>query len=173
MAINLPQQFSLFEGRRLLRFFTSHDRSKIGFEFEQLSTTSQYRFMFDVEGTIDRVDNLEKILGRRVTSIKAISLYAPTGQERFAVFVENDPQSFAIFYFSPSVVYATVDVTYTVEDRRRAPYAAANEYIVQENSFNYGPTEFAVPPVATYYLLYNLNDNLITESGDNLVWRLS
>lgn len=168
MAITLPAKFSEFVGRRLLRVFTSHDRTKLGFEFEQRRTSRTYRYIFSITGTIDSVAGITDILGHNVTSTAGISLDPLSGQEGFVLYTDKGR---AVFELSPDAEYGNVVITYTVEDKAKAPYGSVTEYIVQEDDFDYGPSAGAVPALPTYYLLAAVNTPLVTEGGDNLVWR--
>lgn len=135
--MTLPSEFSEFSGRRLLRVFTSHDRQKIGFEFEQQSTTSRYRYMFAIDGTIDAVESLTSILGHTISSCVGLDPEETTQQNKFVIYSNNGLQ-WAVFYLTPPLSDDEVTLTYTTEDRKLAPYGASEQYIVQEDDFDYG-----------------------------------
>lgn len=169
MSIILPAIVSEFPGRRLLRIFTSYDRTKIGFEFEQTTTNPNFRYIFDIDGTIDRVDYITDALGHRVTGVVDLELEVTTGQDKFVIYTDSDPDRWALFWLSPAVAFDPVTLTYTTDERRQAPYGSTTEFIVQEDDFNYGPTAGAVPPIASFYILAETGDYLVTEIGDKLL----
>lgn len=167
--ITLPDIFSEFLGRRVLRLFTSYDRTKFGIEFEQLSTNPRYRYLFDIEGTIDRIQFITDLLGHKPWAITSPANEYDTGQNKLAFYCEGPEQLVTVLSFSPAEGESVVTLTYTAEDRKKAPYGSVEQYIVQEDDFDYGPVYIVPPPIETYYILAETGDYITSELGDRLL----
>lgn len=139
--MQLPASIQELIGRKVARVFNSSpERDEIVFDSWPSRENRQSRYAYQLNGTVDRYQNLSFLLGYTVLGIEVLD--PERGMERLAIFTDgpdDDRSHVCIIHFTPFPEEEEVELVDNPIGRA-PPYkhsSTTQEYIVQEDDVDY------------------------------------